>query len=599
MSVTNQQSKVSYAASGNDTYPIPFLFTENEHIKLFVDDVALEYGVDYSVDGAGVEEGGELTFISEPPETGSVVILREIPLTQDASLNDGGPNAAATTESFWDKTILIFQQLNEKISRAIKMPVSSDLNPQMTGAVVPNAMLVVDEEGEALKMGPSYVAFSTDMDTKVSQAQTYANNAQSSAEAAATSASESEDSNAASALSAQEAAISEANAAASEAAAAASAATAQQAADSVLFNDVIFITAGMSPLILTSAHNGSMLACDTSLGPISLTLPLIADLDLDVPFTVSVKKTDSSGNSVTINRAGTNLIDEGTQKVLGSAGAGATFIPDADPNPDVWTSAEFGATAGNLSNDVFSGNGSQTAFTLSVAPGSKNNTQVFIEGVYQKKSSYSVSGTTLTFTEAPIAGTSNIEVNTGTTLAVGTPADSTVTLAKLAADVLAALVPVGTPLWNISSDPIPGFISAMNKTIGNAGADYTGSQYQALYTKIWNMAGLSITAGDPFRIASAKGASALADWSAGKLITVDFLTNEVFIRTKGASRNEGSYQADDLKSHTHVINGYNAGLSMSGGGNPVMTASNGQVSGATGGTETRPKNTALFAFIKY
>jgi len=61
-----------------------------------------------------------------------------------------------------------------------------------------------------------------------------------------------------------------------------------------------------------------------------------------------------------------------------------------------------GAIVGaNFTNNVFTGTGAQTAFTLTVAPGSKNNAQVYIDGVYQLKSSFSVSSTTLTFTEAP------------------------------------------------------------------------------------------------------------------------------------------------------------------------------------------------------
>jgi parallel beta-helix repeat protein len=61
-----------------------------------------------------------------------------------------------------------------------------------------------------------------------------------------------------------------------------------------------------------------------------------------------------------------------------------------------------GAVVGaNFTNNVFTGTGSQTVFTTTVAAGSKNNAQVYIDGVYQLKSSFSVSGTTLTFTEAP------------------------------------------------------------------------------------------------------------------------------------------------------------------------------------------------------
>lgn len=76
-------------------------------------------------------------------------------------------------------------------------------------------------------------------------------------------------------------------------------------------------------------------------------------------------------------------------------------------------------TAGSVNVQRFSGDGSDTTFTLASAPAGENNTQVFIGGVYQQKDSYSVSGTTLTFSSAPPSGTNNIEVVTIATLALG------------------------------------------------------------------------------------------------------------------------------------------------------------------------------------
>ena len=64
-----------------------------------------------------------------------------------------------------------------------------------------------------------------------------------------------------------------------------------------------------------------------------------------------------------------------------------------------------------LNVDNFSGDGSDTTFTLSLNPTHENNTQVYIDGVYQFKNTYSVSGTTLTFSTAPPNG-SAIEVMT-------------------------------------------------------------------------------------------------------------------------------------------------------------------------------------------
>jgi hypothetical protein len=57
----------------------------------------------------------------------------------------------------------------------------------------------------------------------------------------------------------------------------------------------------------------------------------------------------------------------------------------------------------------FTGTGSQTIFTLSSASLGENFTFVYINGVYQQKNTYTVSGTTLTFSTAPPL-TSSIEV---------------------------------------------------------------------------------------------------------------------------------------------------------------------------------------------
>lgn len=66
--------------------------------------------------------------------------------------------------------------------------------------------------------------------------------------------------------------------------------------------------------------------------------------------------------------------------------------------------------AGTAAIDRFTGNGSLSSFTLSSAPINENATNVFVQGVYQQKDTYSLSGDILTFSEAP-PNTATIEVN--------------------------------------------------------------------------------------------------------------------------------------------------------------------------------------------
>ena len=58
--------------------------------------------------------------------------------------------------------------------------------------------------------------------------------------------------------------------------------------------------------------------------------------------------------------------------------------------------------------DTFSGNGTTTAFTMTIAPATANSVFVIVSGVVQSPLTYSVIGTTLNFTQAPPTGTNNI-----------------------------------------------------------------------------------------------------------------------------------------------------------------------------------------------
>ena len=74
---------------------------------------------------------------------------------------------------------------------------------------------------------------------------------------------------------------------------------------------------------------------------------------------------------------------------------------DATGAPTVTSVGDPGAPS-SIIRQQFTGDGTTTAFTLASAPGaSGQSVQIFIDGVYQENDTYSISGTTLTFTEAP------------------------------------------------------------------------------------------------------------------------------------------------------------------------------------------------------
>ena len=86
--------------------------------------------------------------------------------------------------------------------------------------------------------------------------------------------------------------------------------------------------------------------------------------------------------------------------------------------------------------DTFNGDASTTAFTLSMDPTKEENTQVYVGGVYQPKGTYSLSGTTLTFSEAPPSATGNIEVNISQVTTLTEVGANSVTATSIAANAV-------------------------------------------------------------------------------------------------------------------------------------------------------------------
>ena len=89
------------------------------------------------------------------------------------------------------------------------------------------------------------------------------------------------------------------------------------------------------------------------------------------------------------------------------------FILKTSTGVTISTSDNISGIGANELNESttqnFVGDGVTVTFTLASAPYSENTMQVYINGVYQQRNSYSVSSVILTFSEAPPA-TSSIEV---------------------------------------------------------------------------------------------------------------------------------------------------------------------------------------------
>ena len=101
-------------------------------------------------------------------------------------------------------------------------------------------------------------------------------------------------------------------------------------------------------------------------------------------------------------------------QVVAITGTGAAVVSGTYPNFNVEVVA---GEQGVISKDSFVGDGIETQYQLSVTPTSATYTEVFISGVYQEASTYTLSADTITLSAAPDSG-DTLEI---VTFNLGTP----------------------------------------------------------------------------------------------------------------------------------------------------------------------------------
>jgi hypothetical protein len=129
-----------------------------------------------------------------------------------------------------------------------------------------------------------------------------------------------------------------------------------------------------------------------------------------VAFTLTQTPYNTNSTIVNINGA---VQQKSTYSLSGNV-VTLTEAPRSGANIEITTlynAGGSGTITGALvsTTDTFTGNGSATAYTLTVSPISTNYVFVNIDGVQQQRANYSLVGSTLTFTTAP-PNTSKIEI---------------------------------------------------------------------------------------------------------------------------------------------------------------------------------------------
>ena len=137
MTVSSTTARVSYAGDGvTATFTVPFYFLASGDLQVIRRSSAgvetvLALSTGYTVSGAGSPSGGSVTVLagSIPASGETLTVLRNVPLTQLTDYQANDPFPAASHETALDKLTMTAQQLQEQISRAVKVNPTDTVTP--------------------------------------------------------------------------------------------------------------------------------------------------------------------------------------------------------------------------------------------------------------------------------------------------------------------------------------------------------------------------------------------------------------------------------------------------------------------------------------
>lgn len=128
--INDTTPRVQYVATAaQKVFTVPFEFFEDADIVVYEDSSSTPISSSlYSLTGAGVTGGGELTYVTGKTVGTIVTITRESSIKREVDFTDGGDWTANNVNDQLDKLTTFIQEVKDLYTRAVKLPVFSALS---------------------------------------------------------------------------------------------------------------------------------------------------------------------------------------------------------------------------------------------------------------------------------------------------------------------------------------------------------------------------------------------------------------------------------------------------------------------------------------
>ena len=152
MTVSSTGSRWDYVGDNSTTiFAYNNKIFDEDDLDVYLDGTLQTISTHYTVSGVGGDSGGNVTFVTAPPDQSEVIIVRAAPDTQTLDIPPGGSFPAVSIENEFDMRTIISQQQQEELNRSLRYPVNESPPPSGLLASVAsrkNRLLGFDSDGD-------------------------------------------------------------------------------------------------------------------------------------------------------------------------------------------------------------------------------------------------------------------------------------------------------------------------------------------------------------------------------------------------------------------------------------------------------------------
>ncbi len=157
MTISSTTTKVSYAGNGSTTvFAYTFKVFAAGDLQVIIrsstgTETTQTLTTHYTISGVGTDGGGNVTFVTAPASGETVVLRRNVTLTQGTDYVENDPFPANSHENALDRLTMITQGIQEELDRAIKASVTNTISSTeftVSAADRANKLFAFDDAGD-------------------------------------------------------------------------------------------------------------------------------------------------------------------------------------------------------------------------------------------------------------------------------------------------------------------------------------------------------------------------------------------------------------------------------------------------------------------